>query len=55
VFGVVVDADVEECGSEPGERDGHIGDSSEHDLSVEMLDQMLMQATQYQTNHSLGM
>jgi len=45
VFGILVDSNIEERGAQPLQRDGNVADSSEHDLRIQMLDQVLVQAS----------
>jgi len=49
VFGVFVDSNVEERGVQPLQRHGNVGDGSKNDFRVEMLNQMLVQATNVTT------
>jgi len=42
VFGVLVDSNVEKRGAQPLERDGHVGDGTKNDFSVQVFNQMLV-------------
>jgi len=42
VFGILVDSNIEERGAQPLQRDGNVANSSEHDLRIQMLDQVLV-------------
>ena len=44
MFWVVEDAYVEEGGLDPVEGDCDVGDGGQHDLSIQVLDQVLVQA-----------
>jgi len=42
VFGILVDSNIEKRGAQPLQRDGNVADGSEHDLRIQMLDQVLV-------------